>query len=484
MRSLRFLAVPFLVAGICGTPIGVAQNLGSESKSRAEAVQRGKTPALGGSLALAPPCSYREIAMEPITLGEAIGRSLCHDPALRQAFGNAQLRSAQVDQRRAAYLPRLDGQGNQSWGSSTEDSSGSQQTTRTDRRSQTSALNLAWVLYDSGQREAALDVALHMLAAANADQKAALQRAFLDTAQSYFLLQAENWRLAAAEEVLAFAEQNFVAASERHLAGAAALADRLQAQAAYTQAKLRLSRERGAHATAQGVLALKIGLAANSSIEIETKEPVLPTQTYLEQVDELIAMAHQRHPVLIAAHARVEAARAAVAEAKAAGRPTLTLNGSLTRERHRFSGSADSGNDRRDSTIGLQLSIPLFRGFQHTHQVQQSQAEAAISAAELSTHRQRISVEVWTYHTNLKMETENLAHTQQLVEQSSQSLGIMRGRYQAGIGTMTDVLNALGAYASAREQHIEAIRAWQVTRLSLAGSLGRLGSWDLSYAHD
>ncbi|KWT71654.1 putative outer membrane protein precursor [Comamonas testosteroni] len=59
------------------------------------------------------------------------------------------------------------------------------------------------------------------------------------------------------------------------------------------------------------------------------------------------------------------------------------------------------------------------------------------------------------------------------------SLEIMQGRYLAGVGSMTDVLNAMSAYASAQEQHIEVTRSWQVNRLSLAGSLGRLGFWDL-----
>jgi outer membrane protein len=417
-------------------------------------------------------------------LDEAIERSLCHDPTLRQALSDAQLRAAQLGQKRAAYLPRIDGQSHRSWERSTVEYEDVRETVRSNSRTQSGTLNLSWILFDSGRREAALDGARELLAAANADQNAAMQRAFLDAAQLFFAVQAADRRLTAAEQVLALAQENFVAASERHQAGAAALADRLQAQTAYTQANLRRSRERGASASAQGVLALKMGLAASEPVRVATDETNLPTQQYLEHVDDLIAMARKKHPMLIAAQARAAAADATVAEVKAAVRPTLALTGNLTQAKNRIPDTLGPGSDRRQGTIGLQLSIPIFRGFEHTYQVREAQAQAAVIAAERDAQRQRISMDVWTQYASLKMETENLIHTTQLVQQSMQSLEIMQGRYQSGVGSMTDVLNAMGAYSSAREAHIEATRSWQVSRLSLAGSLGRLGFWDLQAAED
>lgn len=469
-----------LAVGIWSAPINAAPGALAPPPPP-DYVRQGLTQALGATLA---PCHHTDHVADPLTLNDAIERSLCHDPALRQAWGNLQLRSAQVDQRRAPYLPRIDAQGNQSWGRSAVDPVNSNETMRTRSVSRSGALNLGWVLYDSGRRGAALDTATHLLAAANADQNAAMQRAFLEVAQLYFAAQAANRRMLAAEQVVKLAGENFVAASERHQAGAAALADRLQAQTAYTQASLKRSRERGALASAQGALALRMGLTASSALRIEIDETPLPTQTYLARVDELMAIARHHHPELVAAQARVAAAEAAVAEAKATGRPTLTLTGNFTQARNRIAGASAPGSDNRDSTIGLQLSIPIFRGFEHSYQVKEAQAQAAISTAELSAHRQRISTDVWTQHANLKMETENLAHTRQLIDQSMRSLQIMQGRYQAGVGTMTDVLNAMSAYASAREQHIEGTRSWQASRLGLAGSLGRLGFWDLNVTGD
>ena len=44
---------------------------------------------------------------------------------------------------------------------------------------------------------------------------------------------------------------------------------------------------------------------------------------------------------------------------------------------------------------------------------------------------------------------------------------------------MIELLNALTAYAEAEQQHINALRTWQMARLKLAASLGHLGFWAL-----
>lgn len=472
MRRLAVLTL--LIATACSASISAAHGVGSKANA-IEPIQLALEQTLHADR---DSCSRTGKIATPLALAEAIERSLCHDPTLRQALSGAQLRLAQLGQKRAAYLPRIDGQSVNSSGRSVtyEDERGPM---RTNSRAQSGGLSFSWVLFDSGHRKSALDGARELLAAANADQNDAMQRAFLDAAQLYFAVQAAHRRLTAAEQVLAMSKEHFVAASERHKAGAAALADRYQAQTAYTQANLRRSREQGALVSSQGVLALRMGLSASDPVPVIVDETNLQTHRYVEHVDELIAVARQKHPVLVAAQARVAAANAAVAEVKAQGRPTLSLTGNLNKAKNRMTGSVGAESNRKESTIGLQLSIPIFHGFEKTYQVQEAQAQAAIQIAALDTHRLQVSTDVWTQHANLKMETENLSHTTQLVQQSMKSLEIMQGRYLAGVGSMTDVLNAMSAYASAQEQHIEVTRSWQVNRLSLAGSLGRLGFWDL-----
>ncbi|PNU10597.1 TolC family protein, partial [Pseudomonas aeruginosa] len=162
-------------------------------------------------------------------------------------------------------------------------------------------------------------------------------------------------------------------------------------------------------------------------------------------------------------------------ESRAAGRPSLALSANLARS-HSDQAMAFNGDTReRDRSIGLQLNIPLFEGFEHTYQVRNALARREASEAELADTEQQVSLEVWSNYQSLSVETRSLARTRELVEQSRQSLEVVQGRYRSGVGSMIELLNALTAYASAEDQHIRALGNWQTSRLRLAASLGRLG---------
>lgn len=137
-----------------------------------------------------------------------------------------------------------------------------------------------------------------------------------------------------------------------------------------------------------------------------------------------------------------------------------------------------NGDSRmRDNSVGLQLNIPLFEGFERAYQVRGAQAQFEASEAELSDVEQRISLELWANYQTLNIETRSLERTAEWVEQSDQARQVVQGRYSSGAGNMIELLNALNAYAAAEQQHINTLKSWQLARLKLAASLGRLGFW-------
>lgn len=413
---------------------------------------------------------------QPLTLHEAITRILCHDPTIRHARSTAQMRAAQVGQRQSTYLPRLDGRVGQSANHTATRFGDDLGSTSNNSRMRAGNLSFSWVLFDFGRREAALEASHQMLAAANSDQNATIQRAFLDAAHLYFAARASNQRLAAAQQVMDLAKDNYAAADEKYKAGAAALSDRLRAQTAYTQASLRVSRERGALSSALGSMALRMGLPALTAINIDERIVAFPALDFMSEVDELIRIARGQHPSLIAAQARAKAALAATQEARAMARPSIALTSNLG-----LSNSFGHGpnSQRQDMNIGLQLSIPLFSGLEQTYQIREAQAQAAAHVAELDTVRLRVSEDVLTQYNSLCTEKANLVHTSALVEQSKQAMDIVQGRYRSGVGSMTEVLNTMETYASVQEQHIGAMSNWQVSRVALAAHLGLLVFWGL-----
>ncbi|HBO0244893.1 TPA: TolC family protein, partial [Pseudomonas aeruginosa] len=292
--------------------------------------------------------------------------------------------------------------------------------------------------------------------------------------QAYYDALAAQRSLAASRQVAELAAQNLEAADAKYRAGAAALSDRLQAQTALSQASLAQVRDEGALSNALGVIALCMGLAPDTPLRLSGELEAQPDTGFVKAIDEMLAEARREHPALLAAQARLKAA-ASVEESRAAGRPSLALSANLARS-HSDQAMAFNGDTReRDRSIGLQLNIPLFEGFERTYQVRNALARREASEAELADTEQQVSLEVWNNYQSLSVETRSLARTRELVEQSRQSLEVVQGRYRSGVGSMIELLNALTAYASAEDQHIRALGNWQTSRLRLAASLGRLG---------
>ncbi|HDQ4463493.1 TPA: TolC family protein [Pseudomonas aeruginosa] len=292
--------------------------------------------------------------------------------------------------------------------------------------------------------------------------------------QAYYDALAAQRSLAASRQVAELAAQNLEAADAKYRAGAAALSDRLQAQTALSQASLAQVRDEGALSNALGVIALRMGLAPDTPLRLSGELEAQPDTGFVKAIDEMLAEARREHPALLAAQARLKAA-ASVEESRAAGRLSLALSANLARS-HSDQAMAFNGDTReRDRSIGLQLNIPLFEGFERTYQVRNALARREASEAELADTEQQVSLEVWSNYQSLSVETRSLARTRELVEQSRQSLEVVQGRYRSGVGSMIELLNALTAYASAEDQHIRALGNWQTSRLRLAASLGRLG---------
>jgi outer membrane protein len=230
---------------------------------------------------------------------------------------------------------------------------------------------------------------------------------------------------------------------------------------------------------AKGQIALRMGLAPQTRLMLAQTLTRRPDTAFVKGLDALLEQAGSDHPALIAAKAKLEAAKAAVAEREAAGRPSLSLIASLSDVKTHQAMAYNGDSHIRDNSVGLQVSIPLFEGFGRTYQVRGARARVQAQEAELADARQRVALELWASYQALGIETQALDRTAEWVEQAMLALTVVQGRYRSGVGSMIELLNASSAYAMAEQEHIAALNGWHRARLRLAASLGRLGFWAL-----
>jgi outer membrane protein TolC len=404
-----------------------------------------------------------------LTFAAAVDLALCRNPKTRSAWAAAQAQAAALGSAESAWLPQVSVTGAQQrdFGQHA-DVSGNFSSAAQNTRDAT--VNLTWTLYDFGGRGARIRSARSLLEAAAATVSSTAQQTVAGVVQSYYGVVAGDALLGAAKITEEVTAHSLEIARSLRTGGVGTLADVLQAETAHEQALLASLQAAVAAASARGNLAVTLGLAADHGFALAA-EPIpseLPALT--ARMADLMAEAARQRPDLKAAEAERDAAEANVTVARALGRPSITI-GAL----HSIQSTTGLPNENYDQ-VGLSLNWPLFSGFSTSYGVRQAQAGLRTQEANLQQVGLNVTLDVWNAYNSLMSANQQLGVTADLTKTAGDNLDVALGRYQAGVGTIVDVLTAQTAAASARQFRINAELGWKVARAQFSLALGRLSS--------
>jgi outer membrane protein len=422
---------------------------------------------------------------QPLALIDVVEQALCNNPRTSEVWATARAQTAQVGVQRANYLPKVTlVSGISKIHNEVTNSRFSflDQDNRILNRAH--SLRLTWLVADFGQRSAKMNQAEALLDAANALHDAALQEVFINAAQAYFDHLSTLAMLGSYQESEKVARESLAAAAAKFKAGVGLLTDQLQAQTAYSQARLDRTKAEGEVNNAHGALALAMGVVANTRFNVINRSDQLEKTDFVTTADQMIQEAIEFHPSIIAAKAKLRAAKENINAVSAEGLPTLSFNAEISRTdqlgQAQLAGVPASDVYTNNSTVGLQVNVPLFEGFARKHQVESADAESQVRASELKRVIQQVTLEVWKSYHALVSERENLRASEELVTNSREAFAVAQGRYNAGVGNIIELLNAQNAWANAKQQNIKSLSSWRTVRLKLAASMGRVGLWAIT----
>jgi outer membrane protein TolC len=132
------------------------------------------------------------------------------------------------------------------------------------------------------------------------------------------------------------------------------------------------------------------------------------------------------------------------------------------------------GSDPRSGAVGLQLNIPLFTGYRNTYRVYQARQQAEAQAATRDRLASDISLDVWSAYQDLRTQRQALDTAGDLLASAQENYNVALARYKAGVGTITDLLNAQSALVGAELQRIRARYQWNLAKATLAKAIGVL----------
>lgn len=403
----------------------------------------------------------------PLSLSAAVDLALCRNPATRSSWAAARAQAAALGSAEGAWLPSLSATGSETRTYGTHvDVNGNTVSNTQDTRD--AALNLSWTLYNFGGISANIKSARFSLDAAADTINSVSQQTVLSVVQGYYGVVAADAAVVAAKSAEAAYGRSVEIADALQKGGAASLSDVLQAQTAYDQAVLARVQYEYAAASARGTLSVAIGLPADQALKLSA-QPVPPSVPALAaRISDLMAEAKRQRPDLAAAFAQRDAAEANVTVARALGRPTISLQAGRN-------GSNTTGvTNQNYSQVGIYVTVPIFTGFKVAYGVRQAQAALDSSEVNVDKIRLQISSDVWNAYYSLESANQQLTATATLVKTADQNQQVALGRYQAGVGTILDLLTAQTAAANAAQARISAELAWESARGQLALALGHL----------
>jgi len=399
------------------------------------------------------------------TLADIVEIALANNPVTRTSYLQALSAAADLGSKRSAYYPTVDL---------------SVSATRAKQSAlggfynylQTSygpTVTLDYLLFDLGGRAGSTDEARYALLAADWTHTAAVQDVILGVQQTFVAYLSAKALEGAARTVVAEAQKVLDAATVRHDAGVATIAEVLQARTALSQAQLALDRLSGQVLALRGSLATAMGLPATTPYDVGNLPQEVPLEFTTQTVEQLVAEARRLRPDLAAARLRADKADTHIRTVHADGRPRLSANASAGRLYFQPSPYAKYGDSW---SARLLLTVPLFTGFQTHYNVDKATQDAAAAKSQADTLEQQVILEVWTSYYDLQTATQLVKTSRDLLASADQSEKVALGRYQEGVGTIIDLLAAQAALANARAQEIDARSTWYSALAQLARDVG------------
>ena len=405
----------------------------------------------------ASPCAP-SLPSAPLTLVAALDTALCRAPQTQATWAQAKVQAALLDTAKADRFPTV----------SANLTNNNNDTDSNHTRLQTASVQLAYTLFDFGQREARIDQAHALLNAAQANTDTTLANVWLATSKAYFDAGRATAQIAAFKVAEQSAQASLAAAERRLAVGTASPLEVLQARAALSQARLDRTKAESLLTSANGNLALAMSLPPQqlpALAALPRVSPQLPAEA--QQLPLLLQQAVNHRPEVRAALTSLNAAEANVQLANAQNRPVLAMTAGLGANRF-----TPPQNNYHSGNVTLTLKLPL--DFNGSIAAGQRGAEALREArqADLTRIQQGVENEAWQAYQSIRTSLATTAAADDLAHAARQAHEAALARYQVGLSSTLDVLTAQTSRATAEQQRISAQFDWLLARATLAYALG------------
>ncbi|TPE47590.1 TolC family outer membrane protein [Maribrevibacterium harenarium] len=390
-----------------------------------------------------------------------------NDPTLRAAQAQYRAQEEQVTVTRGNLFPSISFQGNLGY-SNTDTGSNSYDVTNNSL-----GVQMNYPIYS-----AALDYGVKAVELGLDAQKVQLDNAqetlTLATLEEYFDVLIKQAALENVTAQVKSTQSQLDRVKNQYDVGMVSITDLQDAQAAYDAIRVSELSARADLRYAQETLNQRVGKAITSIPKLADNYPI--STENLASTDELIQKALRNNKDLLGANYQVTIANNNVDISKASGRtPTVTLTGGITRAETMDSNNPQSPEgDALQTSIGVNVTIPLYSGGAIDANVRQATATANAAEEQYAAAVQQIELGIRNLVAQLNTTAAQVTAQKQLIKSRESALEATQAGYDVGTRNLVELLTAQSNLFDAKTTYEQLRYRFVVTKLNLMELTGEL----------
>ncbi|WP_371368272.1 hypothetical protein SRRS_19120 [Sporomusa rhizae] len=326
-------------------------------------------------------------------------------------------------------------------------------------------LQLVYPLYTGGKVENSIKMAEHGEEVADLTVDLTKQQLTAEATTAYFrVLQARN--LAdVANQAVEDLSAHLKIVQNHYDAGTVALSDVLQTEVRLANARNNLIKAQNAFKLTRYNLNKVIGLPLHNEA-ILTEE--FQHEIFKPTVDECIAAALDKRPELAQVKLRVEVAYDHRKIAKSGNLPTVALLANKTWQ----DTYPSTMKEKSYWQAGAFVSFNVFDNGLTKSEIKQAENEITGAEQQVEQVKDKITLDVCQAYLNVQEASGRFENNKVAVNQSETDYKIMQERYENGVGTNLDVMDAELHMTQAKINYIQALYDYHIGRAQLERAMG------------
>ncbi|MGB6295026.1 MAG: TolC family protein [Rivularia sp. (in: cyanobacteria)] len=315
----------------------------------------------------------------------------------------------------------------------------------------TGSLEVNYDIYTGGRGTARIRQAEERLRLQELDVERLSEEIRLNVATEYYNLQEADEQVRISRAAVVNAEASLRDARALEQAGVGTRFDSLRTQVNLANSQQQLTNALSQQRIARRALATRLNLGQSSTLS--AADPVKLAGLWDQTLENSIVLAYQNRPELQQQLAQRNISEQQRREALTNLSPQVSVVASYE--------LLDIFNDTAATSNGYSLALTanlnLFDGGASKARAAQFKIDSEIAETQFSQQRNQIRFQVEQAYSQLESNRENVQTSQAALDQARESLRLARLRFQAGVGTQLEVLDAENALTRAEGNQVTAV---------------------------